>query len=1230
MILARIAAIAIVLLAPLVAAAGDWPQWRYDAQRSAASPDELPAKLSLHWSRDLPPLVPAWPDQPKMQFDAAYEPIVAGGRLVIGSPHDGSVTAYDTKSGRELWTTFADGPVRFAPLAWEDRVYFVSDDGYLYCLAAADGTLVWRFRGGPSDRKVLGNERMISTWPARGAPVIADGKIYFAAGIWPFMGIFLHCLDARTGEVVWTNDGDGSTYIKQPHNADSFAGVAPQGPLVAIGQRLLVPGGRSVPACYDRQTGKLIYYQLAENAKRGGGSTVAATGAATHGLFFNGGSAFDLASEKQLGDVGDFVAFAGDRLYDGEGGRLRELDLGTSKQKEQPTVDRKGKKTTAVSWSIEEVGKAAAPSVTALIKAGSRLYVGSPGKLLAYRLPLDKDGDAKPAWEIEIEGTPASLAAADERLFGTTLEGRIYGFGEGATSPAWDAPRNVPLATDEKAKSEVASILKTTGVGEGYCLVVGGDTEGLVGELLQQSKLRIVVVEPDVKAAHSLRLAIRAAGLGGDRVSVIVADAAKIDLPPYFASLAIVDSLATATDERSAVVARVFSSLRPFGGVAMLPISASDAAALAKHTQGNDLAGAVWKQAGDETLLVREGPLTGSADWTHEHADAANTRVSKDTLVKAPLGLLWFGGATSEAILPRHGHGPQPQVVGGRLFIEGMDLIRAIDIYTGRVLWESPLPGVGDLYDNTAHQPGANASGTNYIATPEGIYVAYRRSCVVLDPATGQRIREYTLPAASGGKEPPVWGYINVAGDYLVGGADPLFNPDLKSARGDNDNHSFSRRLIVMNRASGNVLWTADAKSGFRHNAVCVGGGRLFAIDRMSGPELARLKRRGQDAPQKPRLVVFDLASGQEQWSTDADVFGTWLSYSAERDVLVEAGRVASDTISDEPKGMRAYRAGGGEILWQDKSLAGPAMLHHDTILMAGKACDLLSGQPRMREHPLSGEPVEWTWSRNYGCNTPMASEHLLTFRSGAAGYFDMCNDGGTGNFGGFRSSCSNNLIVAGGLLTAPDYTRTCVCSYQNQTSIALVPMPEVETWTSFGAQSPKEAIRRLGLNLAAPGDRKADDGTLWLEYPSVGGASPAIDVTTVPSQPEWFRRHSSQVSAPGLAWVAASGAKGLSSLSIKLADNGASIRKYTVRLHFLEPDDVEPGERVFSVTVQGKPAIERLDVVKAAGGRNRSLVKEIRGVEVKDRLVIDLAADPASKQQATVLSGVEIQAEGW
>jgi hypothetical protein len=305
-------------------------------------------------------------------------------------------------------------------------------------------------------------------------------------------------------------------------------------------------------------------------------------------------------------------------------------------------------------------------------------------------------------------------------------------------------------------------------------------------------------------------------------------------------------------------------------------------------------------------------------------------------------------------------------------------------------------------------------------------------------------------------------------------------------------------------------------------------------------------------------------------------------------------------------------------------------MLHHDTILMAGSACDLLTGAPKMREHPLSGEPVEWSWSRNYGCNTPLASEHLLTFRSGAAGYFDLCNDGGTGNFGGFRSSCSNNLIVAGGLITAPDYTRTCTCSYQNQTSMALVPMPDVEMWTFVGLQSSNEAIRRLGLNLGAPGDRKADDGTLWLEYPSVGGPSPILEVAIEPKEPQWFRRHSSQISGPGLHWVAASGAKGLTSLAIQLADKDALPRKYTVRLFFLEPEKVEPGQRVFDVSVQGRIVLRELDVVKEAGGRNRSLVKEFSSVELRDRLVIEFTPQAGAKLPSALLSGVEVQAEGW
>ena len=86
--------------------------------------------------------------------------------------------------------------------------------------------------------------------------------------------------------------------------------------------------------------------------------------------------------------------------------------------------------------------------------------------------------------------------------------------------------------------------------------------------------------------------------------------------------------------------------------------------------------------------VVRVGALPGAADWTHQYGDAGQTVVSKDQRVKTPLGLLWFGGPSNDKVLPRHGHGPSPQVAGGRLFIEGADMLRAVDVYTGLLMWE--------------------------------------------------------------------------------------------------------------------------------------------------------------------------------------------------------------------------------------------------------------------------------------------------------------------------------------------------------------------------------------------------------------------------------------------------------------------------------------------------------------------------------------------------------------
>jgi outer membrane protein assembly factor BamB len=949
--------------------------WRNDAARRASSDQQLGDALHLQWVRKLPSLTVAWPDQEMMWFDRQYEPIVVGRRMFVGSSQADSLTAYDTRDGSQLWEFRAEGPIRFAPAAAGDKLFCTSDDGYLYCLAQADGSLLWKHRGGPSDRKVLGNERMISLWPARGGPVVADGTVYYAAGIWPFMGIFLHALDAETGEVRWTNDGEGSRFTIQPHNTPSFAGVAPQGALVVDGDRLIVPGGRSIPACYDRRTGRLLHYHLGANNKKGGGSDVAA-GA---GLFFNGGQAF-------LSAEGHFVegyaspslpVVEGRRAWYASGDDLKELEFGEPLVEVRDGKDRKGKpikthklRATAVrSDELLPVVEEAPPGD--LIRAGDRLFGCSGNRVFSCETTARSE-KPQTTWESTIEGTAVRLLAADDRLFVITLEGSIFCFGSGKSSApvVHDRPLSIPKI-DDVVKAKAQKILELTGARAGHTVVWGAGDGSLVHALLAHSELSLIVVEPEAARAGVLRTSLVEAGLYGRRAAVFVGDSGSLQLPPYFASSMIAENAsAGAIRPEAGDLERMYQSLRPYGGVAWFDGTGASGEPFMKALGAAKLPG-----AGDLDLpnfglvVVRRGPIEGSADWTHEHADASNTRTSRDKLVKLPLGILWFGGPSHEKILPRHGHGPQPQVVEGRVIIEGPDLLRATDVYTGRLLWERELPGIGALYNNTAHHPGANGTGANYISLPDGIYAIYPPGCVRLDPQTGRTMATFSLPAAApvttaapttasaDNAAPPAWNYVNVVDDYLVASIDL---PDsLAGPKRAYEDVIAGKRIYVLNRHDGRVLWSYDARFQFRNNAICLGGGRLYCVDLLSSAEQALLKRRGLKAKEPSKLTALDLATGRVLWSTDQNVFGTWLSYSQAHGILVESGRPGRDVLKDEPKGMRAYDAATGRVLWNSEH-SGPAILHGDRIIADKYLCDLRTGKLIERTDPLSGKTVDW------------------------------------------------------------------------------------------------------------------------------------------------------------------------------------------------------------------------------------------------------------------------------
>ena len=1114
----------------------DWPMWRYDAMRSASSPQRLSDKLHLQWVREYPKLTQAWEDplnQDLMQFDKVYEPVVYGKTMFIGSNASDRMIALDTRTGEEKWSFYVDGPVRFPPVAADKRVYFVSDDGHLYCVDAELGKLIWKFRGGPSDSKILGNERIISTWPARGGPVLKDGMVYFAAGIWPFMGIFICALDAETGEVVWENDSTGPIYMRQPHNSPSYAGVAPQGTFVISGDKLLIPCGRSVPACFDRRTGELIYYQLSQHNKTGGAFVCANSDYFVNYHRDYVTSIYDLATGNSvIRRFGNIPVMTEDALFSmGDG--VNAYDLKNMRQVKSERIDvdkdeKEAKVVTSRSWSLSRLWSSGVDASGDLIKTGKRLYAGGDGVVSAVKIK-----DPKVTWKARIDGKASRIIAADKRLFVVTLEGDIYAFGKKKTEPKIYPYESKKSKITDAVSARAEAILKTTEANDGYCLAYGLEEGELVEAIAQKSNLRIIAVDPDPAKVDRLRRKFDDIGLYGKRVTVQLGDPFNFKAPPYLASLVIFESLeAAGYKQNDDFLKRIYHSIRPYGGIACLPVSGDEMPGVVQKIEESDLPGAKLHriepgdsliqglkyingldQAEGYLLLSREGQLPGAADWTHQYGDIANTVKSDDQLVKLPLGLLWFGGSSNMDVLPRHGHGPPEQVVGGKLFIEGIDSLSARDVYTGRVLWKRTIPDLdtygsyyGETYANTPlstsynqiHIPGANARGTNFVATLDKVYITKKGGCLVLDTATGKTIDEFKLPVDPRTGSPADWGYIGVYKDYLIAGQgfvhyldflefDELGDPKMahKSRVYYNFDITSSKKLVVMDRHTGKPLWSKDSQRGFRHSAIAAGNGKIFCIDALPPPIFAALKSRlGDYRLGDPELMALDVSSGKVIWNTDEDVFGTWLSYSEEYDTLLQSGRSSRDMLRGEPrKGMVTYRGRDGRFLWSnDTSRGGPYMIHGDTIITDRYAYSILTGEQKMRVDPLTGEERPWVFTRNYGCNYAIASENLLTFRSAAAGFYDLVTDGGTGNFGGFKSGCTSNLIVADGVLNAPDYTRTCSCSYQNQASLAMVYMPDVEVWTDYASESRSNIMESSSVAIGIFGEELTHANKLFVK----------------------------------------------------------------------------------------------------------------------------------------------------
>ena len=180
-------------LKPPGPASNQWPTYRHDMARSSATKTKINLPLSEKWRADL--------------GRELTSPVIAAGKVYAASKDTHTLYALDVEGGRKLWTFTAGGEVDSPPTVYRGLVIFGSADGRVYCLRASDGALVWRFRAGPCDMKLVSYGRLESVWPIHGNVLINNDIVYFVAGRSTFLdgGLRFYCLDAATGRMLSEN-----------------------------------------------------------------------------------------------------------------------------------------------------------------------------------------------------------------------------------------------------------------------------------------------------------------------------------------------------------------------------------------------------------------------------------------------------------------------------------------------------------------------------------------------------------------------------------------------------------------------------------------------------------------------------------------------------------------------------------------------------------------------------------------------------------------------------------------------------------------------------------------------------------------------------------------------------------------------------------------------------------------------------------------------------------------
>jgi len=425
----------------------DWPCYRHDAWRSASTTARVPDKLKILWQADLD----SWPTGPiaddwrhnSFVRGPVTAPVSAGGLVFVARSDRHQVVALDAASGQRRWAFTAVGRIDTAPTIHRGLCLFGTRSGWVYCLRADDGRLVWRLRAAPMDEQIVAYGQLESPWPVPGSVLVVDGLAYFAAGRQPLAdgGVRVFAVEPATGRVRWVQRLDSvpqtEFYAASGLEFESFDLLRREGQAVALSRWL-----------FDLGTGRMTCDAKNGFARLGVGGSDGSSAMVPRGCW-SYGPRYESEQVKDRPFVDPLVVFRGDTLF----GCLQDrqtvfrrdfrLDAGEKFDAEwfnKWTVQEQARKggdlwrsqrlARGAAWSVPTSTWFGAPArVSAMVLTpDALLIVGQAGNEGSLAAVSPKDGRLlsrlavpSPLWD--------GLAASGDRLLLTTQDGKVLCLG---------------------------------------------------------------------------------------------------------------------------------------------------------------------------------------------------------------------------------------------------------------------------------------------------------------------------------------------------------------------------------------------------------------------------------------------------------------------------------------------------------------------------------------------------------------------------------------------------------------------------------------------------------------------------------------------------------------------------------------------------------------------------------------------------------------------------------